>query len=296
VISPLVFSRDRPAQLDLLLRSLETNAAGLVWSPIVLYRATDSRYARGYELCFTQHRETRFVPEREGQFEQQVRRLLHTVGALGFVMCLCDDDVVYQSVATLGRDPVEVLETRPDVLCFSLRLGLNTQVCYPLARRHADLALAPLGKGTQTWDWTQATEGDFSYPASLDGNIFRTGDLLQALQGETWHNPNSLEDALVRGLRTLNPRRPFMASHFMSSLVGIPLNRTTQTHQTNRVADIAGASLEEMNERYLGGERLAPGMVEAALVDAAHCEFAPVWENGFSSREIPKTIASASGV
>ena len=47
MIQPLVFSRDRPAQLDLLLRSIRTNARWV--GPItVLYTYSAAHYADGY--------------------------------------------------------------------------------------------------------------------------------------------------------------------------------------------------------------------------------------------------------
>ena len=277
MIQPLIFSKDRPAQLDLLLRSIAVNGDGVFGQPTVLAKWSDHRFQRGYEECLGEH-SALFVPEYD--FEAQVWRFLLGKPKKGFFVALCDDNVLYRHLGSFGTadgllaDPVVMLHADEDLLCFSLRLGLNTMNCYPHARQQNLPPMVPSGD-TLTWRWCDG-DGDLAYPASLDGHIIRVDDVVGALDGRSFVNPNQMEDALVAGLR--DSPRPLMASYFLSALVGTPINRTTQTHQTNRIADFPGCGLEEMNERYLGGERLSLSMIDAAKVDGAHCEFAPVWE------------------
>ncbi len=276
MIQPLVFSRDRPAQLDLLLRSLEVNGDGVFGRPTVLAKWSDVPFYRGYyNECDFDH-SFDLVPEWD--FEQQVRGFL--TKASDVCVFLCDDNVLYRALGSfvdereLPVDPVAMLHADEDLLCFSLRLGANTVTCYPLDREHEEL-LANEWDGTLVWDWRSAS-GDYAYPASLDGHFFRTADVVAALEGRSFTNPSQMEDALVAGFR--NSRRYSMASYPLSALLGNPLNRVSATHTGNRVAEIPGCSPAEMNERYLAGERLSLAMVDPERVDAAHCEFAPVWE------------------
>ena len=277
MIQPLIFSKDRPAQLDLLLRSIAVNGDGVFGQPTVLAKWSDHRFYRGYEECLGEH-SVEFVPEYD--FEWQVRRFLDSKPETGFFVALCDDNVLYRHLESFHAadhfvaDPVATLNANDDVLCFSLRLGENTMHCYPHARQQALPPMTPFGD-VLMWDW-RSGDGDLSYPGSLDGHVLRVADVIEALDGRSFTNPNQMEDALVAGLR--DSPRPRMASYFLSALVGNPINRTTQTHQTNRIADFPGCGLEEMNERYLAGERLSLSMIDAAKVDGAHCEFAPVWE------------------
>ena len=174
----------------------------------------------------------------------------------------------------LSPTPFEVLEARPEVLCFSLRLGLNTQRCYSMRHYHDNIPpMHPTGHAT-TWLWRGAT-GDYGYPSSLDAHVFRSSDIKTALAGETYHNPNTLEDALVRGLRDSD--RPLMASWFHSVLCGLPLNRVTQTHQSNRMGEEHYADPKLLNLAYLKGERLSLDTVEAGRVNGAHQELPLKW-------------------
>ena len=99
----LVFSRDRAAQLDLLLRSIERYAPHLYRSLTVLWRASTREYVRGYSLCFSQHANVRF--ECESRFEHNVRAWLREAGAV--VSFLVDDDVFY-APAPAGVDELEL--------------------------------------------------------------------------------------------------------------------------------------------------------------------------------------------
>jgi hypothetical protein len=283
LITPLVFSRDRPAQLDLLLTSLERNGGGLFDRPTVLAKWTDHHFYRGYEDCLADH-SAEFLAEYD--FETQVQALALRQP---WFCALCDDNVLYRDGGSFDADPLALLLADEDILCFSLRLGMNTQVCYPMRARQEFGAMIP-NADALSWDW-RAAEGDLGYPASLDGHIFRRETVTRALEQATFHNPNSLEDALVAGMRHSSRRR--MASFFVSALVGVPLNRTATTHTSNRVAEIPGCSPAEMNERFLAGQRLSLATVDAARVDGAHCEFEPVWERRGS--ESGKKIAAGSG-
>lgn len=273
----IVFSKDRAAQLDLLLRSLALNAlpdsTAVVWRASPIYA---DFYWNGYATLLRERREVLSYLQREDDFETCVREALARAG--DFVTFLCDDDVLYLDITTLSPSPGELLAAHPEILCFSLRLGLNTTYCYPHNCRQAVPLVAPIDQAI-LWDWP-GQPYDWGYPHSLDGHIFRTADVQAALEGRHWSNPNTLEDELGAGLRELDPHwsRGRMASYFHSALVGVPVNQTTETHRTNRNGETHGVSAEDLNGRYLAGWRLALDSVVAAEVDAAHREFPLRWE------------------
>lgn len=94
MVDALIFSKDRPAQLDLLLRSIEWFAPNLYSSLTVQYTYSGSRFAQGYDLCRDRHTDVRWRPEAAGSFERELRGWLHGVGWL--ISFLVDDDVLYQ--------------------------------------------------------------------------------------------------------------------------------------------------------------------------------------------------------
>lgn len=154
LIDCLIFSKDRPAQLDLLLRSIEKHAPNLYRTLTVLWTTSTQpsaldEYSRGYSACIHEHTSRRtigFQSERgipDFTFEDYVRGWLDNVGEV--VSFLVDDDVFY-------RDAAE-----PDVLPWSFR------------------------------------GGDYDYPFSLDGNVYAALDIEKLLDGLTFSDPTELE-------------------------------------------------------------------------------------------------------
>lgn len=99
----LIFSRDRPAQLDLLLRSIDRHAADVYRSLSVLWTCTSPGFERGYAMLALDYtpRGVRFGRERS--FEEDVRDWLRGSGDV--VSFLVDDDVFYRDAPAPERLP-----------------------------------------------------------------------------------------------------------------------------------------------------------------------------------------------
>ncbi len=266
MIAAVVFSRDRAAQLDLLLRSLEWNGAGRFDPISVVWRATSDDYLRGYDAAAAEHPEAHFL--REDGLSYQVRSLVRSAGE-GALSFFADDDVVFRSV---DGTPADFLEEE-EVLCFSLRLGRNTTRCYPLRRDQRFPDPAVVDAGRVLWRWKGA-DGDFGYPGSIDGHVFRAADVERLVGNGNFSGPNWLEASLVREASALE--RPLMACYEESRLVSIPANRVNET-QANRFGERYPFPTAELNERYLAGARLDLDAIDFATVDAAHVELPLVW-------------------
>lgn len=277
-VTTIVFSRDRPAQLDLLLRSMKANApAFFKYRPWVVARV-DDEYYRGYHLLWDDWPDVRLTVENPDQdFRTIVGKLLREA-ASDKVAFFVDDDVIYRPLPV--PHPSKWLDLFPDTLCFSLRLGLNTDECYSMGGVDQGLPLAKTLGHFLSWDWRDPQSRlDWAYPGSLDGHIWRRDDLLRLLDGEPFTNPNQLEEVLMHGCRqTIYPSR--IASFKESVLVGIPANSVSETHGSNRHGNLAGLGVQALNEGYLAGGRLevALGTAERDLpVVAAHAELPLVW-------------------
>lgn len=256
MITAVVFSRDRAMQIDLLLRSLPKE----LFPVYVIWRATSEDHDAAYGICASEQAErAAFYTESEGGLVWLARDLLDAADLACF---LTDDSVFYRQPHLPDHLPY-------GVLCHSFRLGLNTTVCYPHNRTQKVPAVKAVD-GVIGWHWQQA-DGDFAYPGSLDGHVFRASHLRRALMTvRADANPNQIEDHLNRwvGAR-LSGEFPLMTAEMQSSLVGIPTNRVTETHE-NRVG--AGPSPDELCERYLSGERIALDRMDFADVRGAHQE------------------------
>jgi hypothetical protein len=261
LVRTIVFSRDRAAQLDLLLRSLARNGRLLFDEIVVLLRSTSEESALAYDLVALEHSRVRLVEERRS-FAEEVYALLPEGG---YVLFLTDDDVLYGRV---DARPLTFLGGNPTVATFSLRLGVNTRICYPYRREQELPPVAPGAGVVMSWRWNGA-DGDFGYPLSLDGHLFRAADVHRLLDGADFSNPNELEGALAR--RAPSFRRPLMASYRQSRLVSIPTNRVTET-PGNRFGESFPSDPRNLNERFLAGERLDLDGFDFARVEGAHHE------------------------
>jgi hypothetical protein len=251
MITAVAFSRDRACQLDLLLASLERNGRMLFNPVYVLYRATTAAHDDAYLLCQERFPGVVFVPDGD---ETPADLLSDALLATFFT----DDSVLYRP-----------LPSRPlfdlDVLCFSLRLGWNTRWCYPLGREQRSPGFVKTG-GMLRWEWKDA-DGDFGYPASVDGHVFRARNLRRALMGCPGDaNPNRLEEHLVEAFR--DDRKTMMASYDHSCLVGVPANVVSSTHRNRH--DVHGQHPDALCAAYLSGRRISLDDLDFADVRGAH--------------------------
>lgn len=259
-----MFSRNRAAQLDLLLRSIDERAPDLFERIHVLYRGTNIDYLFGYKKCIDAHQNVWFGYERS--FQTQVDDLVQ--GALcEYVSFLCDDDIIVRN-HTDSPKPHEILGETPTMLCFSLRLGLNATNCYPLRREQKQPAILERYRDTIMWAWGYA-DGDWGYPGSLDGHVFRKHELNNLLTGREYTGPNRMEDALTNRCFGLDDQRPLMGSYEKSLITGVPINRVNEGYP-NRNGEAHAQSPWDLNVRYLEGERLS--LPNGSAVTGAHTE------------------------
>ncbi len=91
----LIFTKSRPAQLDLLLRSVDRFASSLYKSVTVLGYCPTAFYMRGYRLCmFNRPAVEWWWQEDEASFQPWLERWLYGVDK-STISFLCDDDVFY---------------------------------------------------------------------------------------------------------------------------------------------------------------------------------------------------------
>jgi hypothetical protein len=91
MIDALIFSKNRAAQLDLLLRSIDTYARGLYRRLSILCYATSPAYAAGYQLAAEASPDLDWIAEND--FELDTRTWLADAGPV--VSFLVDDDLFY---------------------------------------------------------------------------------------------------------------------------------------------------------------------------------------------------------
>jgi len=237
MIDCLIFSRDRPLQLDGLLDSIARYAPDL-FDLTVLTLGTSPIYQLGYLECAHDHRSGRCVFWRQGpSFEEDVREWL---GGAGEHICfLVDDDLFIRHAPGLDY----VLPSLDEV-CYSLRLH----------------------SGPRRWRWRNQQILDLSYPLALDGHIFRRETIVRLLEQMEFTDPTQLEAGLASRAEWLP--ESFIAAANHQCLVGIPANRVSPTSGMPHM----GTDVEELCLLYLDGWRLDPGSMLLEGIDTAHAD------------------------
>ncbi len=265
----IVFSRNRPAQLDLLLSSISRYAPNLAEQITVLWRADNNNYKRGYLICGREHPNIGFL--QETAFNKDLRKLVFNYSEQyeplpDHYVFFCDDDVFYRPLPT--PTPQTLLGLYPNVLTVSLRLGFNTQRCYSL-RINQGLPTTPHHwEDGFLWEWKGQT-GDWGYPGSLDGNVWRAVELEDLLNEQQPANPNQLEEMLNRACERL-PKME-MICYRQSCLVGNAVNLVNDSHATNRYGETHNFPVELLNDWYLDDMRIK-NTISPSHVNAAHTE------------------------
>ena len=252
----LIFSKDRAAQLDALLRSVREKVEDWqrrgCWT--VIYKASSPEFAAAYEQLKQEHYSPalEFIDESTSDtaFKSIVVKTLkqqHQRNAAQWCTFLVDDMIFKSPWPVADSKAMQRLKDDARVLCFSMRLCPRYRFCYAENRRVRPPFMARYG----CWNWRQAS-GDWGYPMSVDGHVFRYADLIPLVEQIEFRHPNSFEDELSK--RPLM-QRPLMTCNPEAIVVNLPINRV-QHEFKNRAGEEHGISAETLNAAYLNGKRV----------------------------------------
>ena len=174
------------------------------------------------------------------------------------------DDIVFINPFTLLCPEFEAFKTDPETTCLSLRMHPGISYCYMLDQQTPPPENISSGK----WAWT-GLQGDWKYPYSTDGHIFRNEDILPCILNENYQHPNGLEDKMTGAV----VQRPYVRCFPKAKLINIPSNRVGQ-NVSNRHGDI---SAELLNSNYLKGMKIDIRPFFGVDKNAVHCEMEYTW-------------------
>jgi hypothetical protein len=274
LLNGIVFSKDRPMQLDLLLESILLNFNVEDYKLNILYKASNDDFQKGYDLLIKKYLQFNF--KKEESFKQDLLSLFQDSI---YTVFLTDDDIIYQSFK-FNNDELHNIFMITNANCFSLRLGLNTLNCYTMQRlnkinnykTHNFYFDIDLIEPVISWKVSDGTN-DYAYPMSVDGHIFKTDFIKYLCETLEYSNPNLFEAFLS------NFSRPEMiiSSYENSKLVNSPINRVQQTFE-----NISGRqysySAEDLNEMYLDGVLIDLKKMNFNEINGCHQEIRPIFK------------------
>ena len=252
MISAVVFSKNRAAQLHLALHSIQKNFPDI--SDIsVLYTYTDDEFKRGYEIAqehFPSLDRVSWVEE--SQFKKDTMSILEK--AENHVCFFTDDDIVYRKVFDSAENICSVFDEYSDLFTLSLRLGKNTYMQNVWRGIYCEFPqqTAMVNNTYVLWNWRTlvSPDGYYSYPFSVDGHIYRTQEVINILSKYDFDTPNGLEGKAAYEYR--DDMQEVMACYHFSCLVNTPINIVGSSENMSGL--VFGESLEKLNHRYVNGE------------------------------------------
>jgi hypothetical protein len=261
--SLIIWSKNRPAQLELLTRSIYQNAKNTFEHISVIYKADNQLYQDAYEIVMECVSDMHLDMINQGSMSfEESTRLLITYEENQNLCFSTDDNLIYRSVPEL-----------PDVNygeCFSLRLGYNTVV-----QDHNKASLQPpLNQvierdGQLEWNPDKYHPlSNYGYPWALDFHVYSTRQLQDTVKRFSFKNTNELESGLFKYRNEITTMKSF--TH--SCAVNWPLNCLSGYTQSDNISN------EWLNEQFLNGKRLSLDYIASQRIIGAHQSFQLVWD------------------
>jgi hypothetical protein len=254
----MIFSKDRAAQVDLLLQSIDDHLEYPVAGAFVLYKSTTVEFRKGYEIArrFSESGSVRPQWVEEKKFRDDVLRIAGAVPGNALLMFLVDDDILFRPFA-----PAPLFDRFTEEHLF-----ISTR-----CSRHYKADPPPEFISTEPcleWKWDYGRKPvTWNYPYSVDGNIFRAGVMARYMARLDFKAPNSLEGRMHRMRRHAFVKRIKKAiAPTEAVLFNNPLNRV-QTEGATWHQDVTA---EFLNNRFLSGQRIRKEPLYAAKPDAIH--------------------------
>jgi hypothetical protein len=253
----LVFSKDRPYQLDAFIRTAEQNAKILKSDISVLYRYTEG-FENDIETLKFEHPEVEFINQKN--FREDVLSWLERPDS-NIVSFATDDALFTREVPVKTIE--DVLLSNQSVTTFTLRMGLHLEHCYP-TNSPQKIPDGMISNGIFVWSATGA-DGDWGYPLSVDGHVFKRELVKGMYRSFDFKDPNSLESNWQNIRHQISP---VVCCLPKSCYFNVPLNRVQETHK-NRCGDVDTAKLQTI---YRCGLRVKPRFFTCFVNISAHQE------------------------
>lgn len=261
----IIFSRNRPLQLNLCLNSLlycclDPDNIGQLF---VIYK-NDKEYDYAFNTLINEHPETTFIAE--SNFKQDV---INCLDMRNFVLFVTDDTIFCNPFSI--QDITKKLNDYNKVLGFSLRLSQFTNYCYPLNKNQDIPMMDSIGNGIMMYHWPTA-DLDFLYPLEVSSSIYRTEDILKLIEDKEFRNPNDLEALMYMQLSMFINKKYCLMCYKKSAAFASPNNRVQNIALDNRFGNKEEYDPERLLTIYENGVRIDFQKFYGMIPNSCHVE------------------------
>ncbi len=223
-------------------------------------------------LVNTQHIRIRVLRHAIDHQAHQMRRKIASKRCVSssrpLILFLVDDNIFVGDFSM--SDVLQALESHPDALGFSLRLGKNTTYCYTRDSNQRLPSFLQLDGKVLSYAWSDA-DFNFGYPLEISSSVFRTYMIVPLIATLHFQQPNKLESkmAICRNLfRETNPR---LLCFETSVTFCNPVNIVQQVF-SNRAGESVVFTVADLAERFERGERINVKALDGFVPNGCHQE------------------------
>lgn len=270
----MIFSYNRPMQLDLLVSSIRKNITGFD-KILVTFNYAHDKFLEGYKKFMKKGLVDEWHCDKDFAYTAGFKDYL--VGLMGTkyeYTCLFSDDAIVYGKASMNEITALV---KDDVISFSLRTGLNTTYSFYGGKTVIE---NPWGKYEDLdkfikWDWTEYNPKRCNgYPIGFgDGCTFKTQTIRSLLKRIEGQSPNEIERHLnnVENRELITQKKLVAYKH--SALVSNPVNNV-QTFSPLFSGERFSYPVEKLNDKYLEGYVVDFDKIDFSDIKATHQELA----------------------
>jgi len=242
MVDIVIFSKNRPMQLELLLHSLRERFEPFA-NIHVLYTTSTYQMRFGYKTLRDEYNNIEFVEEING-FKESFNNILRKLNER-YCLFLCDDNVFVRELRVHElEDAVEHFEAVPEIHAVSLRMNPEIDYCFPAKKtmKVPKMFFFPHGF---VWSWME--EGIdrhtcWGYPMAINTHIYKAREIIPIIQRLDFHNVNSLEARVNRNR---------MNKNLMLAMCETKIFDVCNTYSKDGQVD------KESLEEFLSGKRLS---------------------------------------
>jgi hypothetical protein len=187
-LSLIVFSKDRPLQLQAFIESCDIFFKNYDRLYLV-YNYSDKDYKSAYDQIVIKYDKIIAIDENKySSFKTALSFVLNSLSTQKFMFFV--DDIMFTDYINASNFANVDLKNA----IISLRLGLNLNYSY-VVKEKMNLPKFSNTNNFIEWNWNES-EYDWAYPLSLDGNMYLVEEFKILIKHLNFKSPNTLEDSL----------------------------------------------------------------------------------------------------
>jgi glycosyltransferase involved in cell wall biosynthesis len=196
----IIYSKDRPLQLEALLESIEYNVHGIN-AIKVIYKASNPAFEKAFLTVKTRFKNIEFINEAAQKKSNFKKITLKTIEQCTskYIILAVDDNLVTAPI-DIAKTIAQLESTKAFGAFFRMGLNIHYSVTEQNNKYYETPPLVQLDDEMYAWQFGADTNykytycsGEWHYPTSIDMSLFRKDDLLSELNPIQFNSPNTLE-------------------------------------------------------------------------------------------------------